>query len=253
MKIEKINEYQIRCTLTKDDMVRRGIQVSDLSYGTEKAKELFKDMMEEAAESYNFTADDMPVMVEAIPVNSDCMVLVVTLCEDPEELDTRFASFTPNVFYDENGEYEDDDDEDDDDFSSIFSRIQEGGMSNLFNNELPSVKKIKTRKPGKPVKYTDSAEYRVFSFPLLMDVISVSKKTDKSYKGKNTLYQNKIDNNYILILHRASKNDKVFANVCLLLSEYGKEERIGTAKEQFMNEHGSVIIADKALQTLRKQ
>ena len=233
-------------------MVRRGIQVSDLSYGTEKAKELFKDMMEEAAESCNFTVDDMPVMVEAIPVNSDCMVLVVTLCEDPEELDTRFASFAPNVFYDENGEDEDDG-EDDEDFSSLFSRIQEGGMSSLFNNELPSVKKIKTRKPGKPVKYTDNAEYRVFSFPLLKDVISVSKKIDRAFKGKNTLYRNKINNNYILILHRASKNDKVFANVCLLLSEYGKEERIGSAGEQFMNEHGSVIIADKALQTLRKQ
>ena len=45
MKIEKINENQIRCTLTKEDLDSHQIRISELAYGTEKAKRLFRDMM----------------------------------------------------------------------------------------------------------------------------------------------------------------------------------------------------------------
>lgn len=44
MKIEKVNENQIRCTLTREDLAERQIKLSELAYGTEKAKMLFRDM-----------------------------------------------------------------------------------------------------------------------------------------------------------------------------------------------------------------
>ena len=45
MKIEKVNENQIRCTLTREDLASRELKISELAYGTEKAKSLFRDMM----------------------------------------------------------------------------------------------------------------------------------------------------------------------------------------------------------------
>ena len=36
-------------------------------------------------------------MIEAIPLNADCIVLIITKVEDPEELDTRFSAFAPSV------------------------------------------------------------------------------------------------------------------------------------------------------------
>lgn len=44
MKIEKLNENQIRCTLTHADLAARHLKLSELAYGTEKAKSLFRDM-----------------------------------------------------------------------------------------------------------------------------------------------------------------------------------------------------------------
>ena len=35
MKIERINDNQIRCTLTKKDLADRQIKLSELAYGTE--------------------------------------------------------------------------------------------------------------------------------------------------------------------------------------------------------------------------
>ena len=49
MKIEKVNDNQIRCTLTKADLADRELKLSELAYGTEKAKGLFRDMMQQAA------------------------------------------------------------------------------------------------------------------------------------------------------------------------------------------------------------
>ena len=100
MKIEKVNDHQIRCTLTKADLADRELKISELAYGTEKAKSLFRDMMQQASAKFGFEADDIPLMIEAIPLNSDCIVLIITKVEDPEELDTRFSKFAPSVHED---------------------------------------------------------------------------------------------------------------------------------------------------------
>ena len=94
MKIEKINENQIRCTLTKQDLAERQIKLSELAYGTEKVKSLFRDMMQQAAYEFGFEAEDIPLMIEAIPLSADTIILVVTKVEYPEELDTRFSKFS---------------------------------------------------------------------------------------------------------------------------------------------------------------
>ena len=41
MKIEKINDNQIRCTLTREDLENHQIRISELAYGTEKSQETF--------------------------------------------------------------------------------------------------------------------------------------------------------------------------------------------------------------------
>lgn len=94
MKIEKLNENQIRCTLTHADLAERHLKLSELAYGTEKAKSLFRDMMQQASFDFGFEAEDIPLMIEAIPASADSIVLIITKVEDPEELDTRFSKFT---------------------------------------------------------------------------------------------------------------------------------------------------------------
>ena len=110
MKIEKVNDHQIRCTLTREDLASRRLKMSELAYGSDKARDLFKDMMEKASIEYGFEAGNIPLMIEAIPVSGECIVLVITKVEDPEELDTRFSKFAPGID-------EDDDSEDDTEMS----------------------------------------------------------------------------------------------------------------------------------------
>ena len=65
----------------------RHLRISELAYGSDKARELFQDMMQQAQFELGFETENLPLMIEAIPVSGECLVLLVTKVEDPEELD----------------------------------------------------------------------------------------------------------------------------------------------------------------------
>ena len=47
-------------------------------------------MIQQANYEFGFDVSDNPLMVEAIPLSSESLVLLITKVEYPEELDTRF-------------------------------------------------------------------------------------------------------------------------------------------------------------------
>ena len=49
MKIERISENSIRCTLTGFDLSVRNLNIRELAYGSEKARKLFNEMMQKAS------------------------------------------------------------------------------------------------------------------------------------------------------------------------------------------------------------
>ena len=127
MKFERINENQIRCTLNKADLADRDLLINELAYGTDKAKALFREMMQQASYEVGFEAENIPLMIEAIPVSPDCLVLIITKVEDPEELDTRFSKFTKPISIDLEDEPEDEPDlpdEDDDDVTTVYAHCK---------------------------------------------------------------------------------------------------------------------------------
>ena len=71
MKIERINENQIRCTLSNFDLSVRNMNLGELAYGSEKARNLFREMIQRAANEVGFEAEDIPLMVEAIPMANE--------------------------------------------------------------------------------------------------------------------------------------------------------------------------------------
>jgi len=162
MKIEKINDNQIRCTLNKSDLASRQLKISELAYGSEKARELFRDMMKQANYEFGFESEDLPLMIEAIPVSAECIVLIITKVDNPEELDTRFSRFSDSDEYNEDDfddydDYYDDDDDDNetinlqDDLESsenLYSEIENVGsdLMNIFNQVKDYLNKKKEQK-----------------------------------------------------------------------------------------------------------
>ncbi len=265
MKIERVNDHQIRCTLTRDDLAKRDLKITELAYGTDKAKELFQDMMQQANIEFGFDAEDTPLMIEAIPINSECIVLIITKVEDPDELDTRFSNFAPSVHDGEDDEYEEDDEYDEgeyaedeeEDVMSLFKKLQHSNMSDFIDSPLQGAssdsKKVKEKTAGPKKKGLPSRKgSRIFSFDSLHEVTKFAAIVSRKFTGINTLYKNEAKGKYYLILHQGDLDSTLFENICSLLTEYGKTEIGSTADEHYLAEHFTVVIKDSAVQTLSK-
>lgn len=191
MKIEKINDNQIRCTLTKEDLDSHQIRISELAYGTEKAKRLFRDMMQQAQIQFGFEADNIPLMIEAIPLNAESIILIITKVEDPEELDTRFSKFAPFK-----GSKSSDTVEIDgaDNIIDIFQKLCESKLKNI--PQKTEEKKDSTTAPPSEEAQDNShisensvRLIRLYTFPGLDDVIAAAHGMNGFFNGDNILYR----------------------------------------------------------------
>lgn len=241
MKIEKVNDHQIRCTLTKNDLADRELKISELAYGTDKAKSLFRDMMQQASYEFGFEAEDIPLMIEAIPLSADCIVLIITKVEDPEELDTRFSKFAPSIHEEEN-EYDDVLDSlgvDADNVLDLFKKISQD------KDVVDEVSADTVEADAPPVQLA-----RAYSFNDIDSVARLSHILEHHYYGKNSLYRNGRSGQLVLIVTKSDHTPEEFNKVCNVISEYGTPEKYTPASEAFFEEHTEMILKDNAVQVL---
>lgn len=245
MKLERVNDHQIRCTLTRADLAQRELKISELAYGSDKAKKLFRDMMQKATYELGFEAEDTPLMIEAVPVSADSIILIITKVEDPEELDTRFANFAPSVH------------ESSESSSPIEQLIQ--SLSSDAENVLDLFKKYRQATNNDEAVASDNTIKeasqgfeitKIFSFEKLSDVISVAKLLSKFYAGENALYKSKKSGKLILVIHKSHHTPEDFNKVCNIISEYGVAEKYTEAYASYLEENGDTIIGEHALLTL---
>lgn len=78
MKIEKINENQLRIILTSADLAEYEIHLSQLDINAEKLHRLFRGMMELALSEHDFIVENTPLMVEASSLSPDSVMLIIT-------------------------------------------------------------------------------------------------------------------------------------------------------------------------------
>ena len=255
MKIERINENQIRCTLGKEDLANRQIKLSELAYGSDKAKKLFQDMMIQASNEVGFEANDIPLVIEAIPVSSECIVLIVTKVEDPEELDTRFAKFSPSTLSLENETASGNPSSKNPlhsaaDILNLFKKISEEIIGTeaepaKASSETPVEAPVEDSKAAQPVEMV-----KIFLFHRLEDVCKYSEVIHTRYNGSNTLYKDPKDGFYYLVLSKGKTSPELFNKICNIATEYGEYIPTSAASVAYFNEHFKVIIKNKAIQKL---
>ena len=250
MRIEKVNENQIRCFLTREDMEMRQLHLKELAYGTEKARKLFRELILKASRQYGFEAENVPVMVEAVPMFDDSLVLIITRVDNPEELDTRFSSFAPSV-RSGNAEAE----------SSSGSAL--GRLLESIREEAGTTGNSEKSTPVSPLKRhpapagpesgsgkTAAAPPQLFTFRSLLDASCAAAAAD-DYSGGSSLYRDPAEAKYYLFLVPDPASEKAaFGRWLSAFSEFGISEYITPAREQHLREHCQVLCAEDAVRML---
>ncbi len=269
MKIEKVNDHQIRCTLTKSDLADRELKITELAYGTEKARSLFHDMMKQASTECGFEAEDIPLMIEAIPMTPDCIVLIITKVEDPEELDTRFSKFSPSIHEKSEEEYldlmeeitEENSQEGAGEVLDLFKKINKEKIdtisqlqSDLGTDALPydptASKSHKLRDKKSDIVPKHPIPAKTFAFKSLDSLILVAKILEHLYSGENTLYKHNLTKEYMLVVNKSNHTPADFNKVCNVLTEYSSRREAKPVSAAFLLEHFEIILKTDALRSL---
>lgn len=284
MKLEKLSDTQIRCTLSKEDLSQRQLHLSELAYGSEKAKELFRDMMQQASIELGFEADNIPLMIEAIPISNDCLVLVVTKVEDPDELDTRFSRFSKiNVddSFDEDFSDIDDtdfeemdflDDEDDIDMddeplpfspSSDFDNADSDASTSSkersaiddaldliapFTPAIAQAKKEAMRKKKENRSSVQDCQY--YSFQNFSQAAQLGAFLAPFFEGESSLYKDSFSNNYYMILRKTQSENDTFHRACNIAADFGVRISASYATPAYFREHFETILEENAVEML---
>lgn len=284
MKLEKLSDTQIRCTLSKEDLSQRQLHLSELAYGSEKAKELFRDMMQQASIELGFEADNIPLMIEAIPISNDCLVLVVTKVEDPDELDTRFSRFSKinmDDSFDEDFSDIDDtdfeemdflDDEDNIDIddeplpfspSSDFDNADSDASTSSkersaiddaldliapFTQAIAQAKKEAMRKKKENRSSVQDCQY--YSFQNFSQAAQLGAFLAPFFEGESSLYKDSFSNNYYMILRKTQSENDTFHRACNIAADFGVRISASYATPAYFREHFETILEENAVEML---
>ncbi|MCH5272471.1 MAG: adaptor protein MecA [Lachnospiraceae bacterium] len=245
MTIERLSDTQIRCTLNKQDLQERQLQLSELFYGSEKAKELFHDLMQMASYECGFDTEDLPLMIEAIPVDADCLVLVVTKVEDSDELDSRFSNFTP--FTEKNNQPE---------------KPAMPALADEILNYFSQFKELLSKKASELSSKTEAAEeddsktpaslVKMYRFDSLQALSRFASIIAAHYCGSVKLYKNASGGAYYLLLDMLGHTAEEFNKLCNIASEYGNSVPANNASLLYYQEHFNLIDGENLLETLAR-
>ncbi|MDR1066505.1 MAG: adaptor protein MecA [Clostridiales bacterium] len=211
MKVEKINDNQVKFVLSQIDLDERNIRIAELAYGSEKTQALFREMMEQANVQYGFEADNVPLMIEAIPFSSDSITIIITKVSNVDDIENRF---------------------------------------NLVQNSDSKLKESMKTKLDATFRKSKAADLiYIFSFNDLDDVTKLSTRLYGVFHGTNILYKN--ENRYFLLLQNDYFADGISGDdLNSILGEYGQKHVSTLMAKHYLTEHGEIIIKHPAIKVM---
>ncbi len=271
MKIEKLSDDQIRCTLNAQDLTSRQLKINELAYGSDKAKKLFQEMLKQASEECGFDTQDMPLMIEAIPISSERLVLVITRIDEPENLDFRFSNFTeteetpevkpkdvPKLYANEllnDAKLINE--------SIVSGRAETNGSDSTMNENTQKNKAGKSGTTVKPPQEVLSEILakglganiklsRVFRFKDITEVSDFAKQAQRNETLASALFKDNVKECYYLLLQMPIKEASYFNKVCNIAGEYGEAIPSSPVRINFIKEQCTQLISVGAIETLSK-
>ncbi|MCR5011788.1 MAG: adaptor protein MecA [Lachnospiraceae bacterium] len=282
MRIEKISDDQIKCILTKEDLDARKLNFSELTFGSAQANGLLRDMMQQASCEFGFEADDKPLMIEVVPMQSGIIVLVITKVSGRNSSDNIHS----DSFLSEDDELEEDD-ELRENTIEISGRVKKGDEGDPFTLSIASNGNIsdsitpvmssihdlfremfsgsgrasgnntasQTKNGTIPISSgasENNKNYRFFRFATLNDVMQASAAVADRPCGRNTLYCSPDKDMYCLVLQPESLSAKDYQRICSVISDFCSGSFISGMCEAYIDEHFTMMIKDHALESLAK-
>ena len=224
MKIEKISDTQIKVTLNHSDLLDRDLKLSERAYGSQKAQALFKDMMARANEEFGFETDNVPLMIEAVPLSTDSIMIVVTKVDDPSQIEQKLETIGERPTH------------------RTFKEPEEDRLTDLALMGK-DISEAQTMPINKEMALT-------YVFDNFDQICMAAHRVQPMFAGDNSLY--KYNESYFLVLGKNKKAESGLEGIVGVLDEFGSRCPSSALNEPFLKEHGKLMIDLHAVDVLSK-
>lgn len=228
MKVERINEVQIKFILTKTDLEKRSLDITDLAYGSSKTQELFQDIVETASREFSFNVEDTPLMIEAVPMSKNSITIMLTkVSGDAKKLPPLAESLLKKI-----------------------EALPKQRSENIAKREevLKSNQPINQR--TKDAKMTAKNKSFIFMFESLDEISDVARLVSNTLM-ESAIYKYKDE--YMLILDSSKEEKTKILAVTRVINEHAKKVH-GNSElvKAYLIENSEKIIAKNAISVMAK-
>jgi len=229
LQIERISENQIKFILSESDLSQRNMRLNELSYGSEKTQELFREVMDKAMMECDFhTHESTPLIIEAIPMPTNSITIIVTKVTGKHDLEARLGH--PPSFEDFNN------------FLNAARNMADMAGAMTKNQAAGSAFGQVAGQPDAAEKSKAIGQV-IYEFENLDQTTAAVSRIADSYIGGSALY--KLDNKFYLTIDNQRRT--LTHSQENILKEYGRKFSAIEISKTYLTEHGEIIINKNAI------
>ncbi len=250
MRFEKINENKLKIELTKEDLIKHNIKISDIAFGSDNSRKLLHDIMAQAFEELDFEPDNLPLVIEAVPTSGFSINIFITKIQDENELEENLGKVAKQNEKSLDGlsllekftnEFE----------QAIKNKLTDKESTDSFKEkDTANNKEDNSKNQNAQQKSILEKTEIIYKFTSLDDVIDLSHVLQECYTGKSILYKH--DEIFYLLLNARGYDKSDVVKLRLTLDEFGDFVSTHKVAQGFLNEHGLVILKSDVFRKLGK-
>ena len=223
MKIERLNDNQMRFIFQTSELMARGINFQDMLANTpgasrDKSNDLFQEITGILRQEYDFVEHNNPLMFEA-SMRGDTLTIIVTRMDSPEG-EAHFNSFGIP------------------------------GLEQLLGNLTKSMQQGRSCPHAQPAPPKTNSGYTLFSFENFDLMATAATRIPETYGGKSHAY--KLEGKHYLLMENTGTAQLSTQFFEKFLHDFGTQHPTNKASYHQMLEYGDILIAYGAIDKLKK-
>jgi hypothetical protein len=235
MKFIRLNKGTVRCILTEEDMEEYGIGIDDFIEQSDQASDFIHELLERAGAEVGDISKSGMVTLGIMQMPGGKVSITIT---DAGMEDIAEGGLAERL-------------------ETLFKKMSKVDQLRQVISEMGAARENAEEEEKTPEKLiTDSIAgldgekiTTVLHFDALDDITEYAKSISYGRPVKSDLY--KVDDGYVLVVHKASMSTVSYAKICFMAIDFGAKIKNLPAIEAYLMEHGNLLVARKAIQVMK--
>ncbi|MCR4890634.1 MAG: adaptor protein MecA [Lachnospiraceae bacterium] len=227
MKFIRVNENEIRCVLTHEELVQFGIEIDDIVAKNMKTRRFFQALLEQAGKALGMTGPKQIRITSAqINVLEDKSISIL-FREEKKELPVELRREILNV---------------------MEEQLKLGG--NDTEEAMSELRRLREELNAEEDDRDYSRESFLVQFDSIEDAVNYARECSFSGQVISRFYKDLRDDSYFLIVLRHVLTDEVFRRLRMTAEEFGRVPELSLAARAYFIENSECLIEENAFAEL---